>query len=99
MPVRGYSSRLLVTGHSQAGPTLRGVIALGMLLVLVGFVVMVPRGAMAGSTARRNVILGFRVFQTPGYQGGVPSWKYRLVRALIGLVMMVGGMLLIAISG
>jgi hypothetical protein len=68
-----------------------------MLLMLVGFVVMVPRGGLAGSTARRNVILGFRVFQTPGYQG-VLSWKYRLVRMLVGLVIMVGGVVLIAIS-
>jgi hypothetical protein len=68
-----------------------------MLLVLVGFVIMVPRGGLAGSTARRNVIVGFRVFQTPGYQG-VMSWKYRLVRVLVGLVIMVGGVLLIAIS-
>ena len=71
------------------------MIALGLLLVLVGFGIMVPRGAMAGSTARRNVLLGFRVFQTPGYQG-VPSWKYRLFRVLLGLVIMAGGMVLIA---
>ena len=68
-----------------------------MLLTLVGFAVMVPRGGMAGSTARRNVILGFRVFQTPGYQG-VVSWKYRVFRVFLGLVIMVGGILLIAIS-
>jgi hypothetical protein len=73
------------------------VIALGLLLVLVGFGIMVPRGAMAGSTARRNVILGFRVFQTPGYQG-VVSWKYRVVRVLSGLVVMAGGMVIIALS-
>ncbi len=76
--------------------TLRRVIAVGLLLVLVGFVIMMPRGGLAGSTARRNVILGFRVFQTPGYQGGVVSWKYRLFRVLVGLAMMAGGMVLIA---
>ena len=74
------------------------MIALGLLLVLVGFVIMVPRGAMTGSTARRNVLLGFRVFQTPGFQG-VMSWKGRVVQVLIGLVVMAGGMVLIAISG
>ena len=74
------------------------MIALGLLLVLLGFAIMVPRGGMAGSTARRNVLLGFRVFQTPGYQG-VISWKYRVVRVLLGLVVMAGGMVLIAISG
>ena len=74
------------------------MIALGLLLVLVGFVVMMPRGGLAGSTARRNVILGFRVFQTPGYQGGVVSWRYRLIRVLSGLVIMALGILIIAIS-
>ena len=69
-----------------------------MLLMLVGFVIMVPRGGMAGSTARRNVIVGFRIFQTPGYQGGVVSWKYRVVRVFLGLVVMAGGMVLIAVS-
>jgi hypothetical protein len=73
------------------------VIALGLLLVLVGFAIIVPRGAMAGSTARRNVLLGFRDFQTPGQQG-VMSWKGRLVQVLLGLVVMAGGMVLIAIS-
>ena len=73
------------------------MIALGLLLVLVGFAIMVPRGGMAGSTARRNVLLGFRVFQTPGYQG-VLSWKGRLVQVLLGLVVMAGGVVLIAIS-
>jgi hypothetical protein len=73
------------------------VIALGLLLVLLGFAIMVPRGAMSGSTARRNVLLGFRVFQTPGYQG-VMSWKGRVVQVLMGLVVMGGGMVLIAIS-
>jgi hypothetical protein len=52
---------------------------------------------MAGSSARRNVILGFRVFQTPGYQG-VVSWKYRVIRVLSGLVVMAGGMVIIAVS-
>lgn len=73
------------------------MIALGLLLVLVGFAIMVPRGGMAGSSARRNVILGFRVFQTPGYQG-VVSWKYRVIRVLSGLVVMAGGIVIIAIS-
>ena len=74
------------------------MIAVGLLLVLVGFAIIVPRGAMAGSSARRNVLLGFKVFQTPGYQG-VMSWKGRLVQVLLGLVVMAGGMVIIAISG
>lgn len=74
------------------------MIAIGLLLVLVGFAIIVPRGAMAGSSARRNVLLGFKVFQTPGYQG-VMSWKGRLVQVLLGLVIMAGGMVMIAISG
>lgn len=73
------------------------MIALGLLLVLIGFAIMVPRGAMAGSTARRNVLLGFRVFQTPGYQG-VMSWKGKVVQVLLGLAIAGGGMVLIAVS-
>jgi hypothetical protein len=74
------------------------VIALGLLLVLVGFAFMAPRGGVSGSTARRNVSLGgIQLFKTPGYQG-VPSWKYRLIQVLAGLVIMVGGVVLIAIS-
>lgn len=74
------------------------MIALGLLLVLVGFAFIAPRGGVTGSTARRNVSMGsVQLFKTPGYQG-VQSWKYRLIQVFAGSVIMVGGVVLIAIS-
>jgi hypothetical protein len=72
------------------------VIALGLLLVLVGFALMVPRNSVPGTTAARNVSLGWqRIFTTPGYQGD-PSRRYRIIQILMGLVVMAGGMVIIA---
>ncbi|MEO8267895.1 MAG: hypothetical protein ABI706_20515 [Ilumatobacteraceae bacterium] len=75
------------------------MITLGLLMVLVGFVFMAPRGGIPGSTAHRNVTLGMqRIFTTRGYQG-VPSRRYRLIMILIGLALVVGGMVVIAHAG
>jgi hypothetical protein len=74
------------------------VIALGLLLVLVGFALMVSQGGMPGSTAARNVSLGrSQLFRTRGYQGN-PSKRYRIIQILLGLALLVGGMALIATS-
>jgi hypothetical protein len=74
------------------------MVALGLLLVLVGFAMIVSRGAMPGSASARNVSLGWsRIFSTPGNQG-VPSWRYRVLQVLMGLVVLGGGLLLIATS-
>jgi hypothetical protein len=74
------------------------VIALGILLVLVGFALIVPRGAMPGSTAARNISMGrSQLFRTAGYQG-VPSWRYRLIQTLMGLVVIAAGFVVIATS-
>jgi hypothetical protein len=74
------------------------VIAVGMLLVLVGFAMMASRSGVPGATAHRNVSLGFqRIFTTPG-PDGVPSRRYRVIQVLAGLVVMAGGMVLIAVS-
>ena len=76
------------------------MIALGMLMVVVGFVFMAPRGGIPGATAHRNVTLGMqRIFTTRGYQGGPPSWRYRLIMILIGVALVVGGMVVIAHAG
>ncbi len=75
------------------------MIALGLLMVLVGFALMVTRGGVPGATAHRNVSLGKqRIFTTDGYQG-VPSWRYRLIQILIGLALVAGGMVVIAHAG
>jgi hypothetical protein len=74
------------------------MVAVGLLLVLVGFALVVSRGGMPGSASNRQVRLGFaKVFTTAG-PTGVPSLKYRVIQVLMGLVVMAGGMLLIAMS-
>jgi hypothetical protein len=74
------------------------MIALGLLLVLVGFALMVPRGGVPGSASVRNVQLSWqRFFNTRGY-GDLPSWKYRLIQIAMGLVVMGGGIVVIALS-
>lgn len=76
------------------------MVAAGLLLVLIGFALIVPRGAIPGATAHRNVSLGMqRVFTTPGYKGGPLSRRRRLIQVILGLVSMAGGMLLIASTG
>ena len=75
------------------------VIALGLLAVLVGFALVVPRGSMPGSASARNVRLGgLQVVSTRGDQG-IPSMRYRIIKSLIGLVLMAVGIILIASSG
>ena len=74
------------------------MIALGLLLVLVGFVLIMPSGAMPGSAAHRNIQLGTRLFTTRG-PDGLPSRRYRVVQVLMGLVVMAAGMIIIAASG
>jgi hypothetical protein len=75
------------------------MIALGLLLVLVGFALIVSRGAMPGSAAARNITMGSRsqLFKTAGYKG-VPSRRYRVIQVLMGLVVLAGGMVILATS-
>jgi hypothetical protein len=74
------------------------MIAVGLLLVLVGFAMVASRSAVPGATAHRNVSLGFqRIFTTPG-PDGLPSRRYRVIQVLAGLVVIAGGMALIAAS-
>ena len=74
------------------------MIALGLLLVLVGFVLIMPSGATPGSAAHRIIPLSTRLFTTPG-PDGLPSRRYRVVQVLMGLVIMAAGMIIIAASG
>lgn len=72
------------------------MIALGLLVVLIGFAVMVPRNSVPGTTSARIVPMGMqRLFQTRGYEG-TPSVKYRIIQVLIGLVLIAGGLVIIA---
>ncbi len=71
------------------------MIAVGLILVLVGFAMIGSRGAMPGSTAARNIRLGPQRFSTRGYQG-IPSKRFRLIQIGMGLVVLAGGLVLIA---
>jgi hypothetical protein len=74
------------------------MIALGLLLVIIGFAMLVSRGAMPGSVSARNVPMGFaKIFRTAGNQG-VPSWRYRAIQVLMGLVILGGGLVILATS-
>lgn len=79
--------------------TVPRVLGVGIILVLIGLALVVPRGAIAGSAAHRNVVLGQqRVFETPGYRGEA-SLRYKVIRVSIGVVLMAIGVILIAASG
>lgn len=77
---------------------MRVVLAIGMLAVLVGFALMVPRGGVSGSVSARNVMLGNQRVSTRGYEG-TPSRRSRVVQVVIGLVLVAAGIALIASSG
>ena len=94
---RGYSVQPVSTVHAVRYH--RHVVAVGILIMLVGFALVVPRGGMPGSTSARNVTLGSqRVFSRRGDQG-LPSRRYRVIQVIVGLVLLVVGILVIAVSG
>jgi hypothetical protein len=75
------------------------VVFVGLLMVVVGFALVAPRGATPGGASHRNVILApgpigqGRLTQTPGYQGD-PGRRWMIVRILLGIGLMAGGVLL-----
>ena len=73
------------------------MVAVGLLLVLVGFAMVASGGAVPGATSARNVRLGTQRFSTPG-NTSVKSTKYRVIQVLMGLVVLGGGIVLIATS-
>ncbi|MEY2444898.1 MAG: hypothetical protein QOE00_1478 [Ilumatobacteraceae bacterium] len=97
MRSRGYSVRPLSTVHAVQYD--RHVLVAGMIVLLIGFAFVVPRGGVAGSAAGRNVMLGSqRMLTTRGYDG-LPSRRYRVIQVLAGLVLIAAGIALIAASG
>jgi hypothetical protein len=74
------------------------VLAVGVLLLLVGFAFVVPRGGVPGSVAARNVMMGRQRFMTRGYDG-TPSRRSRVIQVLLGVVLAAAGIALIAASG
>ncbi|HEY4610916.1 MAG TPA: hypothetical protein VFE86_04970 [Ilumatobacteraceae bacterium] len=75
------------------------MIAIGFVLMLIGFALVVPRGGGTGSVAHRNVRVGpADVTTTPGY-GTDTSRRARIGIRLVGLAMLVGGLVLIVLAG
>lgn len=70
----------------------------GLLLLLLGFALLVPRGSAPGSIAARNVAVGTsHIDRTPGYQEaptGRAAWK----RVAIGLGLLAIGVLLLVLG-
>jgi hypothetical protein len=70
------------------------MIFVGIVLVLVGLALVIPRGGVSGSAAARNVRIGTGLFQTRGYQERLKHGS-RVVVVLAGVAMIVGGALMI----
>jgi len=73
------------------------MIAVGLILVLVGFAMLASGGALPGATAARNVRMGPQMFSTRGHEG-VRSTRYRVIQIAMGLVVLAGGIVMIAVS-
>ena len=75
---------------------------LGVILVLVGFALVIPRGGISGSAAVRNVDMGLQgVHRTPGYQDAPDrrlSRHHAAARVLIGFALMGLGVLCFVVA-
>lgn len=84
---------------SKHSITVAQVLAIGVILVLIGFVMVAPRGGVVGSTNRRSVIIGrLRETTAPGYEGH-QSTRYRVIRITVSLLLILIGVVVIAASG
>ncbi len=74
------------------------IIGLGIILLIVGFVFMIPSDSVPGSIARRNVQMGSsHIVQTPGHRvddGRRSKW----IKVLIGFVFFGLGLVMIALG-
>jgi hypothetical protein len=78
------------------------MIAVGLLLILVGFFLISVRSGDVSARSSRSVTIGRQWFSVPtrpdrGYDS-MPSRRNRLIRVLGGLAMIVGGFVIIAMS-
>jgi hypothetical protein len=63
----------------------------GVVLLILGFALAIPRGGAPGSIANRNVTMGSYIYQTPGQtRDGESSSKAWRIHALGGLMALVG---------
>ena len=83
--------------------SVRIVVWLGILLLLVGFMTMLPRGLTPGGAAHRNVPLGGvgGLVSTPGYQREEEDTARRrtIVRLLMGAVLLGAGLVCTLVAG
>jgi hypothetical protein len=80
------------------------VVWLGILLLVVGFVTVAPRGLTPGGAAHRNVPLGGvgGLVSTPGYQREQKNGTGRrgmIIRLLMGAVLLGAGLVCILVAG
>lgn len=75
------------------------MVALGIGLLIVGFVIAVPGGALPGSAAVRNVRMGpNHAGTTPGHLSGTGGSRTNVVHTLIGVGFIAVGVILLIIG-
>ena len=74
------------------------LVGIGILLMLVGFALVAPRGAGSGSVSHRNIRIAPTAFTTTRGYGNEPSKRARIGIRLVGLAMLAGGLLMIALA-
>ena len=75
------------------------MIAVAFLLILVGFALVAPTTKeSSGPPPPRSVAIGWWRMPPAGPRGyeETPLWRSRLIQVLIGLVMIVGGIVIVA---
>ncbi|MEY2581660.1 MAG: hypothetical protein QOE09_1509 [Ilumatobacteraceae bacterium] len=75
------------------------MVAIGILLMIVGFALITPRGAGSGSVSHRNIRIAPTAFTTTGGYGPELSRRVRIGLKLVGLAMLAGGLWMIAAAG
>jgi hypothetical protein len=74
------------------------MVALGALLIGIGFVIAIPSGTIPGSTSSEIDLTGGHLFRSPRNRRDAQSRRSKLVFALIGLGLMMLGALCIEIG-
>jgi hypothetical protein len=73
---------------------------LGLILLIVGFALVLPKGAMPGSAANRNVRMGgTQLFQTAGHRDSGDTRARSWSTPLIGAAMMAIGLIVLIVAG
>jgi hypothetical protein len=94
-PYRVFGGTQVGAKHSD---TVGGVMAAGVVMFLVGFALLIPRGGAVGAVAHRNVTLGHaQLFQTRGYHG-VPSRRAKVIRISLALALVAGGVVMMIVG-